>query len=113
MNRNQIVIDGRLSKLSALRHTPAGTPAIDLMIVHNSVQREAGRPRQVQCELEAVALGEAAVSASKLKRNQELRVSGFLARRSAGDRQLVLHVIGTETIEDSHSKQTQEPRRTQ
>ena len=113
MKRNEVVIDGCLLRLGALRHTPAGTPAIDLLISHSSVQSEAGSRRQVQCELEAVALGEAALGASRLKRNQQLRITGFLARRSLGNRQLVLHVTSAETIGDRASKIEQESRRTQ
>ena len=104
MQLNRIVIDGRVLKLGPLRHTPAGTPAIDLMISHRSTQGEAGRLRQVQCELDAVALGPAAVGVSKLRRDQQLRLSGFLARRSASNRGLVLHVTATEPIEDVDRK---------
>ncbi len=100
MKRNEIVIDCRVLKLGALRHTPAGMPAIDLVLAHRSVQVEAGRRRQVQCELDAVMLGDAAVGATRLGRNQALRVNGFLARRSAGNRHLVLHVIGAQAIDD-------------
>ncbi len=111
MKRNELVIDGRLLKLGALRRTPGGTPAIDFLITHDSVQNEAGASRQVRCELDVVALGAAAVSAAKLKRNQQLRVSGFLARRSVTNRQLVLHVIGTEAIDESGNLQDQEAHR--
>jgi primosomal replication protein N len=65
----------------------------------------------VRCELDAVALGAAAVSAARLRRNQPLRVNGFLARRSVSNRQLVLHVIAAEAIDDSRCKQDQESRR--
>ena len=101
MSRNEVVIDGRLLKLGALRRTPGGTPAIDLRISHDSVQSEAGRRRQVRCEVDAVALGEAAVSAATLRRNQPLRVNGFLARRSVSNRQLVLHVVASRAIDDT------------
>ena len=112
MSRNEVVIDGRLLKLGALRRTPAGVPAIDLLISHNSMQTEAGSRRQVRCELDAVALGEAAVSAARLRRNQPLRVNGFLARRSMNNRQLVLHVIASEAIDDVEARPDHESRRT-
>ena len=112
VSRNEVVIDGRLLKLGALRRTPAGVPAIDLLISHNSMQTEAGSRRQVRCELDAVALGEAAVSAARLRRNQPLRVNGFLARRSMNNRQLVLHVIASEAIDDVEARPDHESRRT-
>ncbi len=93
---NQVAIDGRLLKRSALRYTPAGTPAIDLLIGHSSIQTEAGRRCEARCEVEAVALGEMAVRLSTARLNRSLQVSGFLARRSLGNRGLVLHVVSTD-----------------
>ena len=93
MKRNEVVIDGRLLKRSALRYTPAGTPAVDFLIGHSSVQSEAGLRREARCEIEAVALGEMAVRLSKAKLERSLQVSGFLAQRSLGNRRLVLHVV--------------------
>ena len=98
MKSNEVAIDGRLLKRSALRHTPAGTPAIDLLIGHSSIQSEAGSRREVRCEIEAVALGEMAVRLSTAKLNRSLQVGGFLARRSLGNRKLVLHVVSMDVI---------------
>jgi primosomal replication protein N len=78
VKRNEVVIDGVAETGRAASHS-GGIPAIDLLISHNSVQSEAGGRRQVRCELDAVALGAAAVSAARLRRNQPLRVNGFLA----------------------------------
>ena len=61
MKRNEVVIDGRLLKRSVLRYTPAGTPAVDLLIGHRSIQNEAGSRREARCEIEAVALGDMAL----------------------------------------------------
>ena len=98
MKRNEVAIGGRLLKRSALRYTPAGTPAIDLLIGHSSIQSEAGSRREARCEIEAVALGEMAVRLSTAKLNPSLQVSGFLARRSLGNRKLVLHVVSMDVI---------------
>ena len=96
--RNEVVIDGRLLKRSALRYTPAGTPAVDLLIGHSSIQSEAGGRREARCEIEAVALGEMAVKLSTAKLNRPLQVSGFLAQRDVGNRKLVLLVVGLDAI---------------
>jgi len=98
VRRNEVAIGGRLLKRSALRYTPAGTPAIDLLIGHSSIQSEAGSRREARCEIEAVALGEMAVRLSTAKLNRPLQVSGFLARRSLGNRKLVLHVVSMDVI---------------
>ena len=96
--RNEVVIDGRLLKRSALRYTPAGTPAVDLLLGHSSIQSEAGGRREARCEIEAVALGDMAVKLGTAKLNRPLQVSGFLAQRGVGNRKLVLHVVSLDAI---------------
>ena len=98
MKRNEVVIDGRLLKRGALRHTPAGIPALNLLIGHRSMQAEAGGQREVRCEVEAVVIGELAEKLGKLKLNQPLRIGGFLTRRSASDGRLVLQVVKAKEI---------------
>ena len=98
MKRNEVVIDGRLLRRSALRYTPAGTPVVRLLLGHRSTQMEAGGWRVADCEIEAVALGEMAVRLSTEKLNRPLQISGFLTHRSLKIRALVLHVAGVEPI---------------
>jgi primosomal replication protein N len=99
--RNAAVIGGRLFKRSAIRYTPAGTPIVDFVIAHSSVQDEAGGRRKVQCEIEAVAIGKLAARIDGLKLNQRLQVTGFLARNSIGIKRLVLHAASVETAGDA------------
>jgi primosomal replication protein N len=89
---NSCVVEGELLELGSLRYTPAGLARMDLKIRHASTQQEAGMPRQVQCDIPAVALGEAALQASKLSAGQQVKVAGFLAQRSLRIAQLVLHI---------------------
>lgn len=96
--RNEAVIGGRLLKRSALRHTPAGIPVVDFVITHGSVQSEAGAKRKVQCDVDAVAIGEMAVRIEKVKINQPLQVSGFLARNTVGNTKLMLRATRIEPI---------------
>ena len=98
MKHNEVVIDGRLLKRSALRYTPAGTPAVDLLIGHRSLQSEAGGEREARCEIEAVALGELAVRISTLKLDRPLQFGGFLAQPRVGNRKLVLHVVSAKPM---------------
>ena len=92
LSSNRCVIDGELHELDDLRYTPAGVPRISLKIRHVSTQQEAGISRQVQCDIPALALGEAATQVSRFKTGQSVRVEGFLAQRSLRIAQLVLHI---------------------
>ena len=89
---NSCVIEGELVELDDLRYTPAGLPRIGLKIRHASTRQEAGMPRQLQCDIPAVALGEAALQASKLRLGEPVKLAGFLAQRSLRNSQLVLHI---------------------
>ncbi|MEW5903131.1 MAG: primosomal replication protein N [Pseudomonadota bacterium] len=92
MSSNRCVIDGEVSESEGLRYTPAGLARMAFKIRHTSMQQEAGMQRQVQCEVTALALGEAAKQSSHLQPGQQVRVEGFLAQRSLKSTQLVLHV---------------------
>ncbi len=81
-----------------LRHTPAGIPAVNFKVGHASEQTEAGIRRQVQCEVNCLALAETAISVSRLEIGSRLRLEGFLARKSRMSVQLVLHVDKCENL---------------
>ena len=57
---NRLTLDATLAERADLRYTPAGVPALECVLKHASVQREAGGMRKVDCELAAVAFGEPA-----------------------------------------------------
>ena len=92
MGRNEVVIDGRVLKCNALRHTPAGIPVADILLEHSSIQREAGGQRRIRCEIEVMAIGEIALQLATVKLNQSLQIGGFLAQRSVSSNSLTLHV---------------------
>ncbi len=75
-----------------LRFTPAGVPALDFQLVHESTQREAGSDRRVACELAAVALGPVAKALASVAPGAQLRCKGFLARRYRTGTTVALHV---------------------
>ena len=91
---------GTLIECNELRHTPAGVPAVDARIAHASEQVEAGAARQVNLELDAVALGTVAERLSKAAPGRSYRFEGFLAQRSRLSRQLILHLNRFELSED-------------
>ena len=92
MSCNRLVIGGQLAELDDLRYTPAGVPRIEMKIHHASTREEAGSMRQVQCDVPALALGEAAKQAARFEPGQQVKVEGFLARRSMRSTQLVMHI---------------------
>ncbi len=99
MDRNQVVLTGRIAELDALRYTPAGLPLINFRIAHASEQIEAGHKRKVECEVQAMMLGEPAQAAAGLKTGDSIKARGFLARKSQHSQQLVLHLDKIELIE--------------
>lgn len=96
------MIEGEVSEPEGLRYTPAGLARAAFKVRHLSTQQEAGMQRQVQCEIQALALGEAAQQASRLQSGQRVAVSGFLAQRSLKSVQLVLHVENVILIGAQH-----------
>lgn len=100
MGRNQVVLEGRLCEVDALRHTPAGIPLLQFKIAHVSQQIEAGGERRVECLVSAMALADAARALAGLPQGAALRVAGFLAQRSRNSTQLVLHVNKIKLIEE-------------
>ena len=98
LSSNRCVIDGELHELDDLRYTPAGIPRIGLKIRHVSTQLEAGISRKLQCDIPAIALGEAATQVSRFQTGQSVRVEGFLAQRSLRIAQLVLHIDNIKLI---------------
>ncbi|QNM97715.1 primosomal replication protein N [Chitinimonas koreensis] len=91
--RNQVVAHGKLFEVGALRYTPAGIPAVEFRLMHESTQLEAGVERKVQCEMPCICLGKQAETLARLAADAEIVVKGFLAARSQRYRHsLVLHV---------------------
>jgi len=97
--QNQLTITGNLIELAHLRHTPAGVPVLNFRIAHASEQIEAGLPRKVECELQAVALGQTALLLRGAKPGDGVKLSGFLAAKSTQSMQPVLHVERIEFLE--------------
>ena len=54
---NHVVLSAGIVEAKPLRYTPAGLPALDLRLEHESSVEEAGSSRQVKAVIKAVALG--------------------------------------------------------
>ena len=75
---NRIELTARIAEVSALRYTPAGVPATNLVLDHESEQAEAGAVRQVRLSIKAVTFGTLAEQVGWLDLSQTFRFSGFL-----------------------------------
>jgi primosomal replication protein N len=96
---NRLLLDATLAERGDLRYTPAGVPALDCVLRHESVQAEAGGNRRVDCELAAVAFGGPATALAKVPAGTALRCTGFLARRYRTGITVALHVNEFETLD--------------
>jgi len=97
--QNELTITGSIIELAPLRHTPAGVPVLNFRIAHASEQIEAGLSRKVECELQAVSLGQAAILLRGAKPGDGVKLSGFLAAKTTQSKQPVLHVEHIEFLE--------------
>jgi primosomal replication protein N len=89
---NQLVISGEVIQIETLRYTPAGIPLLGFVLRHLSEQVEAGMKRRVECEINAILMGELAEKLQHIKVGTQLNVTGFIAKRSLKSTQLVLHI---------------------
>jgi primosomal replication protein N len=76
---NQLVLSARIAQAGAMRYTPAGLPALDFSLEHESEVTEAGQPRQVKVAIRAVAFGSAAETLGKQPIGSSWQFAGFLA----------------------------------
>jgi primosomal replication protein N len=88
---NSLVLTACVAELGALRYTPAGLPALDLKLEHESTVEEAGKPRQVKAALKAVAFGAIAERLARQALGSLWRFQGFLATPGNG-KHPVLHI---------------------
>jgi primosomal replication protein N len=89
---NRLTLDATLTQRGDLRYTPAGIPAIDCTLQHQSVQAEAGGERKVECEVFAVAFADVARTLARTPVGGDLRCEGFLARRYRTGVTVALHI---------------------
>jgi primosomal replication protein N len=99
VSANAVTLDARLAARADLRFTPAGIPALDFQLAHESMQTEAGGERRVACDLAAVALGPIAKDLAAVPVGAQLRCHGFLARRYRTGMSVSLHVNKFELLE--------------
>ena len=88
---NQLVLSASIAQASGLRYTPAGLPALDFHLEHESEIVEAGQARQVKAAIKAVAFGSVAETLGKQAIGSNWKFTGFLATPRNG-KHPVLHI---------------------
>ncbi|MFJ1302991.1 primosomal replication protein N [Bordetella genomosp. 5] len=89
---NKLVLNARVLECDPLRHTPAGLPALEMLLGHESEVIEAGHPRRVELTITAVALGDIATLMANIPLGTELQVEGFLAPARKDSVKVKLHL---------------------
>jgi primosomal replication protein N len=88
---NRTELHACIAEQAALRYTPAGLPALDLILEHASEMEEAGQLRKVQLKLRALAFGSLAERLVKQAVGSVWTFKGFLATPRQG-KSVVLHI---------------------
>jgi len=88
---NRTELTACIAEQAALRYTPAGLPALDLILEHASEVQEAGQNRKVQLKIRALAIGSMAERLVKQAVGSVWTFKGFLATPRQG-KSVVLHI---------------------
>ena len=94
---NRLVLAASLQERGAVRYTPAGLPALDLLLKHESEVSEDGLPRKVSLEIKAVAIGAIARPAGAVALGSLATFAGFLGATRNG-RGLVFHLTAIDAL---------------
>jgi primosomal replication protein N len=88
---NRLILTAELVERGATRYTPAGLPALDLSLKHDSEVMEDKQPRKLVLTMRAVAIGEITRKIATLPLGQVASYAGFIAP-SRNAKGLVFHV---------------------
>lgn len=88
---NQLHLTACIAELAPLRYTPAGLPALDLVLEHESTLTAIEGPRQVRANIRALALAATAERLARQELGSRWRFSGFLSTPRRG-RHVVLNI---------------------
>jgi primosomal replication protein N len=88
---NRLVLTACVVERGALRYTPAGLPALDLSLRHESQVTQDGFPRQVSMEIKARAVGDITGTLSRIELGSTHGFAGFLGSQRNG-KGIVFHV---------------------
>ena len=88
---NHWALTACIAEAQPLRYTPAGLPALDLRLEHESQQSEAGVVRIVRASVKALAFGALAERLARQALGSRWLFQGFVAQ-GRGGKGLVFHI---------------------
>ena len=88
---NAVRLTARIAEASPLRYTPAGIPALNLVLEHESEVVEAGVTRQVKLTVRAVAFGTLAENSANTELGKLQVFNGFLINARTS-KSIVFHI---------------------
>lgn len=88
---NRLLLSARLVERGLLRYTPAGLPALDLGLRHESEVTQDGQSRKVSMDIRARLIGAITERAVGLELGSEHGFGGFLGSQRNG-RGIVFHI---------------------
>lgn len=91
MPSNSLYLSACIAEVEPLRYTPAGLPALNLVLEHESQMQEAGSSRQVKLAIKAIAFGTTAESLAKQAIGTGWQFKGFVANARQG-KSVVFHI---------------------
>ena len=95
---NRVVLQAQVVERGPVRCTPAGLPALDLSLRHESQVTEAGHPRKVSMEMRAVGVGAVAERIARLAVGDTAGFAGFLGPGRNG-KGVLLHITELDSTE--------------
>jgi primosomal replication protein N len=88
---NQLQLSAVVVQVQSLRYTPAGIPALNIVLEHDSEILEMDTPRLVKLQLKAVAFGAQAEVLSRQGLDSSCQFHGFLTNARNG-KGVVFHI---------------------
>ena len=89
--QNIVKLTARIAEASPLRYTPAGIPALNLVLEHASEVEEGGVTRQVKLTVRAVVFGALAETSAKSELGKLQLFTGFLINARTS-KSIVFHI---------------------
>jgi primosomal replication protein N len=93
---NRVVLSAQLVQRNALRYTPAGLPALDVQLLHESEVAQDCPPRKLQFPLKALAIGGISSKLAAMALGTQAMFGGYLAPARNG-KGLILHIQDIES----------------
>jgi primosomal replication protein N len=88
---NSLELNAAVAEVEPMRYTPAGTPALNCRLEHESQVQEAGGIRTVKMTIKAVAFGSDAERLAQQAVGSVWNFKGFLANARQG-KSVVFHI---------------------